>query len=384
MTSLPEYAQVRVPDEFRRILLELTVGYLLDQPPDFIDFAIEFFKRKRTERTELNNDIKSKNDILGSDDDESEENIPARYTIRRKSVFAEAYNPEEDDDEGYQPQVHPKTDLQRKNLAEAVKNILLFRSLDSVQTRQVLDAMFKKQVQKGEGIIKQGDDGDNFYVIESGIYDAYVLMDDKTEKLIHTYNNCGSFGELALLYNMPRAATIKAASDGVLWALDRSTFRRIVLKNAFKKRKMYELLIESVPMLSALEPYERMTLADALIPQTYIDGQKIITQGDAADGMYFIEQGSVKISVKDENEQDVEIKQLKHGDYFGELALVTHKPRAASAHAVGFVKIAFLDVEAFERLLGPCMDIMKRNFDDYEAQLHEIFGSSYSAADARS
>lgn len=43
-----------------------------------------------------------------------------------------------------------------------------------------------------------------------------------------------------------------------------------------------------------------------------------------------------------------------------------------------------LDVEAFERLLGPCMDIMKRNFDDYEAQLHEIFGSSYSAADARS
>lgn len=78
-------------------------------------------------------------------------------------------------------------------------------------------------------------------------------MDDKTEKLIHTYNNCGSFGELALLYNMPRAATIKAASDGVLWALDRSTFRRIVLKNAFKKRKMYELLIESVPMLSALE-----------------------------------------------------------------------------------------------------------------------------------
>lgn len=381
MTSLPEYSQVRVPDEFRRILLELTVGYLLDQPPDFIDFAIEFFKKKRNEREEIKNEVKP---ILGEDDDDESEEIPARYTIRRKSVFAEAYNPEEDDDEGHQPQIHPKTDLQRKNLAEAVKNILLFRSLDSVQTRQVLDAMFKKQASTGNIIIKQGDDGDNFYVIESGFYDAYVLMDDKIDKLIHTYKNSGSFGELALLYNMPRAATIKAATDGVLWALDRSTFRRIVLKNAFKKRKMYELLIESVPMLSALESYERMTLADALIPQTYNDGQKIIAQGDAADGMYFIEQGSVKISVKDENNQDVEIKRLKHGDYFGELALVTHKPRAASAYSIGFVKIAFLDVEAFERLLGPCMDIMKRNFDDYEAQLHQIFGSSYSAADARS
>lgn len=50
-----------------------------------------------------------------------------------------------------------------------------------------------------------------------------------------------------------------------------------------------------------------MNLADALIPQTYTDGQKIIAQGDAADGMYFIEQGSVKISVKDENDQDVEV-----------------------------------------------------------------------------
>lgn len=86
-------------------------------------------------------------------------------------------------------------------------------------------------------------------------------MDDKTEKLIHTYCNTGSFGELALLYNMPRAATIKADSDGVLWALDRSTFRRIVLKNAFKKRKMYELLIESVPMLSALEVILFVTFA---------------------------------------------------------------------------------------------------------------------------
>ena len=43
---------------------------------------------------------------------------------------------------------------------------------------------------------------------------------------------------------MPRAATIQASVDGTLWALDRQTFRRIVLRNAFQKRKMYEALIE--------------------------------------------------------------------------------------------------------------------------------------------
>lgn len=70
---------------------------------------------------------------------------------------------------------------------------------------------------------------------------------------VHTYDGSGSFGELALLYNMPRAATIQAATDSALWGMDRQTFRRILLKSAFKKRKMYETLLESVPMLKALQ-----------------------------------------------------------------------------------------------------------------------------------
>lgn len=78
-------------------------------------------------------------------------------------------------------------------------------------------------------------------------------MDDGKQLLVHTYNDKGSFGELALMYNMPRAATIQAATAGSLWAMDRQTFRRIVLKSAFKKRKMYEALIENVPMLKALQ-----------------------------------------------------------------------------------------------------------------------------------
>lgn len=116
-----------------------------------------------------------------------------------------------------------------------------------------------------------------FSLILSGIYNAYVGEDNKH---VHTYENRGSFGELALLYNMPRAATIRAVTDGQLWALDRQTFRRILLKSAFRKRKMYETLINSVPMLKALQNYERMNLADALIPKVYGNGEQIIKQGE--------------------------------------------------------------------------------------------------------
>lgn len=67
------------------------------------------------------------------------------------------------------------------------------------------------------------------------------------------YDNTGSFGELALMYNLPRAATIQAVTNGALWAMERQTFRRILLKSACRKRKMYEALLESVPMLKTLE-----------------------------------------------------------------------------------------------------------------------------------
>ena len=110
----------------------------------------------------------------------------------------------------------------------------------------------------------------------SGNYNAYVGEDNKH---VHTYESRGSFGELALLYNMPRAATIKATCEGQLWALDRQTFRRILLKSAFRKRKMYEALINSVPMLKTLQNYERLNLADALIPKSFGAGERIIKQG---------------------------------------------------------------------------------------------------------
>ncbi|CRK97544.1 CLUMA_CG010931, isoform A [Clunio marinus] len=373
--------KVKVPDSLRDVLLEFSIAYLLEQPGDVIDFAVDFFTKLQTNRAQTGIGIGVTKPTTPDESiiSQDEEPVVNRFAGRRKSVFAEQYDPEEDEEEENNKVIFPKTDEQRSRLCDSVKNILLFRALDPEQMNEILDAMFEKKVKPEDVIIRQGDDGDNFYVIESGIYNAYVGDDNKH---VHTYENRGSFGELALLYNMPRAATIKAVSEGQLWALDRQTFRRILLKSAFRKRKMYEALINSVPMLKTLQNYERLNLADALIPKVFGAGERIIKQGDAADGMYFIEEGTVSIKIL-QDAGEVEISKLEKGQYFGELALVTHRPRAASAYAQDNVKVAFVDVDAFERLLGPCMDIMKRNIDDYESQLVKIFGSKSNIADIR-
>lgn len=184
---------------------------------------------------------------------------------------------------------------------------------------------------------------------------------------MHTFDNKGSFGELALMYNMPRSATIMAETEGTLWAMDRASFRRIVLKAAFKKRKMYEELLENVPMLKTLESYERMNVADALQTKTFADNDVIIQQGAEADGMYFLENGSVRITINKGGGEEQQVGKLAKGKYFGELALIENKPRSANVIADGKVKVAFLQRESFERLLGPCLDLMKRNSDVYKS-----------------
>ncbi|XP_037388408.1 cAMP-dependent protein kinase type II-alpha regulatory subunit-like isoform X1 [Pygocentrus nattereri] len=414
---------VEIPAGLTDLLKGYTVEVLKQRPSDLLEFAVQYFTRLKEQRSaeaegnRRNAEISCRNTSRSpvqrgvafdkdttptesseeeedkeDEEDEEEDDFPDDFTFkpppptksnRRVSVCAEAYNPDDDEDDDSEPKiVHPKTDQQRSRLQEACKDILLFKTLEKEQFAEVLDAMFEVLVKPQEHIIDQGDDGDNFYVIERGVYDIVVKMKDGVSRCVGKYDNKGSFGELALMYNTPRAATIIATQSGALWALDRATFHRLIVKNNAKKRKMYEAFIECVPLLKSLELSERMKIVDVLGARAYKDGEQIIKQGDEADCFYIVESGAVKILIKSKTKagqrgnEEVEVARCSRGQYFGELALVTNKPRAASVYAVGETKCLVIDVQAFERLLGPCKEILKRNIASYKEQLVALFGSS--------
>ncbi|XP_034447745.1 protein kinase, cAMP-dependent, regulatory, type II, alpha A [Hippoglossus hippoglossus] len=390
---------IEIPVGLTELLQGYTVEVLRQRPSDLVEFAVQYFTRLRDTRSQDGASAVGKTgkgvmfdgepmqtESNGEDDDDDEDSDfepppPSRFN-RRVSVCAEAFNPDDDDEDTEPRVVHPKTDEQRCRLQEACRDILFFKTLDQEQFSEVLDAMFESRVQPLDHVIDQGDDGDNFYVIERGVFDIVV-----SGNCVGQYNNKGSFGELALMYNTPRAATIVATEEGSLWGLDRATFRRLIVKTNAKKRRMYETFIESVPLLKSLEANERMKIVDVLGAKQFLDGERIITQGDKAECFYVVESGEVKIMMKSKTKADhadnaeVEITRCNRGQYFGELALVTNKPRAASAYAVGNVKCLVIDIQAFERLLGSCKEIMKRNITHYEEQLVALFGSSMDLRD---
>jgi cAMP-dependent protein kinase regulator len=139
------------------------------------------------------------------------------------------------------------------------------------------------------------------------------------------------FGELALLYNAPRAATITAKTEAMLWSLDRATFNAIVKNAAAAKRNKYEEFLAKVKILSEMELYERSKLADAIHEKWFNKGEYIIREGDIGDDFYMLMSGFAKaMKTIEPGKPPQEVFKYTEGDYFGEKALLSGDPRAAS------------------------------------------------------
>ena len=109
----------------------------------------------------------------------------------------------------------------------------MFEALDEKEMQIVIDAMDVCNFKAGDKVIEQGDKGEVLYVIESGSLKCErVMKEGDKPTFLKNYQPGEAFGDLALLYNAPRAATIIATTDSVLYSLDRQTFNFIVKGSA--------------------------------------------------------------------------------------------------------------------------------------------------------
>jgi cAMP-dependent protein kinase regulator len=250
-----------------------------------------------------------------------------------------------------------------QSLSKAIQTNLLFSHLDDSEKSDIFDAMQPFNYKPDETIIQQGEEGDFFYIIDQGEVEVYV-----NNKCVTAISDGGSFGELALIYGTPRAATIKAKTECKLWAIDRKTYRRILMGSTIKKRKMYEEFLSKVKILHELDQWERLTVADALEPIQFNDGDNIVIQGEKGNDFFIIVEGTAIVYQKpSDDEPAVEVSRLGPSDYFGEIALLFDRPRAATVKAKGPLKCVKMDRYRFERVLGPISDILKRNVAQYNS-----------------
>ncbi|XP_069125517.1 cGMP-dependent protein kinase 1-like [Argopecten irradians] len=144
-------------------------------------------------------------------------------------------------------------------IKDAILDNDFLKNLDSTQVREIVDTMYEKQVKQGHYIIREGESGQHLYVSADG--ELEVL---KGSKVLGKMVAGRAFGELAILYNCTRTASVRALSDVKVWVLDRRVFQAIMMKTGMQRQEENIRFLRSVPLLKKLPTEKLAKIADVL------------------------------------------------------------------------------------------------------------------------
>uniref|UniRef100_A0A0D9YQG7 protein-serine/threonine phosphatase n=1 Tax=Oryza glumipatula TaxID=40148 RepID=A0A0D9YQG7_9ORYZ len=270
---------------------------------------------------------------------------------------------------------HRKTWEEQAHIERILHDHFLFRKLTDSQCHVLLDCMQRVEVKAGDIVVQQGGEGECFYVVGSGEFEVLAIQEEdgkEVTKVLHRYtaDKLSSFGELALMYNKPLQASVRAVTTGTLWALKREDFRGILMSE-FSNIPSLKLL-RSVELFTRLTTLQLSQLADSLVEVTFGDGQMIVDKNDDASSLYIIQRGRVKLKLaadqvnsdawdllssqtkvaQSSREDGNYVFEIDEGGHFGEWALFG-ETIAFTAMSVGDVTCSTIAKEKFDSIIGP-------------------------------
>ncbi|KAL7533440.1 hypothetical protein ACHAXR_005236, partial [Thalassiosira sp. AJA248-18] len=280
---------------------------------------------------------------------------------------------EEEHINDYIKKVVPKADYIRELIHAAIKLNVLFESNTEDELKEIIDVFEPVSFEAEEVVIQQGERGDDFYVVESGELSITVRMEDDgddndimdksvSEIKVGNYQDGSAFGELALIYGSPRAATISATDDCKLWRIKRGWYRGVVGQH---RQRLHKEKVEFLPKVKVGKSYLKDvlgkdqidTMAQLLNQEYFKAGDAILREGEAGNTFYIIQSGEVTIYRKDLG--DKPIAKLGKEKFFGEKALLSDDVRQATVVADSEVVVCYVMTRGdFTRVLGNLQDIM--------------------------
>ena len=217
-----------------------------------------------------------------------------------------------------------------------------------------------------EYIFRQGDQASCFFVIFEG--EVSVEVDSKVKRSL----GCGEgFGELALLYNAPRSASIKANSpDVACWGIERKVFREVIEESAKKNWVENKKFLEKVELFTNLTDEQKEKIATVILNQRFLPGQNIVEFGDQATSFYIIKEGTLECL----NEKGEVIRELVEGQSFGEQALYYNSTRQATVRSKTAVSVMVIARDSLKEILGKNMkDVVYGNSDRWALEKSKVF-----------
>lgn len=237
------------------------------------------------------------------------------------------------------------------------KNLQVTVTMDDAKCNKMIDIAWKETVSAGTETIVEGSlDADYFYIVQEGSFEFILSKLGSVGKV----EKGGSFGELALLYLAPRAATVRALEDSIVWVMDRKNFKEILAKSDEGQVHEYVKYLNKVDIFSSLKDEEKTTIAKALHDMKFQQGEKILEQGERGDTFYILVEGEVSVIVDGKKVAKLTGTTGK-AEIFGERAILSNEPRAATIKVQSdTARTLTMDKTSFEMLLGPLEALKNR------------------------
>src|SRR3990170_2543901 len=218
----------------------------------------------------------------------------------------------------------------------------LFSDLGRDELVTLIGKVRYQTVSQGEFVFKERDSGDSIYIINSG--EVEIISRDRrgNNVVLSTLKEGDFFGEFGFFSNARREASVRASSPIAILEIIKGDVDAIIAKHNrvaqvlfdFYKERVVDRLMALSPIFEPLTPADRKAILTRLTSQKFEQGVNIVREGEIGDTMYLIKEGEVNVWIQDPAKGKVVVATLAEGDFFGEIALATARPRVANVTTV--------------------------------------------------
>lgn len=211
----------------------------------------------------------------------------------------------------------------------------------------------------GFSVVKQGDPGGSLFIVVSGEVEVQRRDDRGQPQALARLGAGHLFGEMSLLTQKPRTASVSTVRPTELFEIDRTALEAVARRHPailedlvrFARRRMITNLIGTSPVFRTLDESQRLEVVRAFETQVAKVGDILIEQGQAPLGLFLVLEGELEVSTQDHEGDHVVLAYLREGEVVGEISLLDNDSTNATVRASERSVLLHLPKAQFDELV---------------------------------
>ena len=242
---------------------------------------------------------------------------------------------------------------------DRVPPIPLFSDLPRDAFVALTERMELRVASTGDSLITESEPGVSMFIIIQGRVKVVRVGDDGEEILLAQLSDGTFFGEMALLSDAPRTASVVCTEETMLFEISRDLLDQMTTQypsvgevmKKFHKNRLITNLLKTSPIFAPFSTNDKKALIEKFKSRQVVDGAYLITREKPGDGLYVVLSGRCEVLDKNANGNEVIIAELREGDVFGEMSMLWNKDTCASVRATSACTVLRLPRSSFSEVI---------------------------------